>query len=107
MVYCSNCAYEVEFTEEYIEEMTKVYEYISEHLKNKKAANILINKINERILNLPTDRNIYRKIEKVDRLKREYHRMVINNFIVLYTVDSNKRKIYVSRLMYKRRKYLN
>ncbi len=47
------------------------------------------------------------KIGKVDRLKREYHRMVVKNYVVLYTIDFEKKTVFISRMIYGRRNYLN
>ena len=33
--------------------------------------------------------------------------MVVNNFIILYAIDYNEKKVYVSRMIYGRRNYFN
>lgn len=71
--------FEVEFTEECIEEMADIYDYISIELKEDKAAKRLISNVNERGLALARCPELYMKIGKVDKLKRDYHRMVIKN----------------------------
>ena len=55
----NNEIFEVEFTEEYIEEMTEIYDYISTKLKNDNAAIRLITKVNEKILKLANAPEIY------------------------------------------------
>ena len=50
--------------------------------------------------------NIYAKIEKKDIHKRDFRRMVIDNFVVLYTVDENSKKVYIAHMHYGRRNYL-
>ena len=47
------------------------------------------------------------KIGKTNELKREYHRIVVKNYVILYTIDLNKRKVYISRMIYGRRNYLD
>ena len=98
--------FEVEFTDECIKEMTEIYEYISNNLKEDNAAKRLMTEVTNKVLNLENTPEIYMKIGKVDKLKREYHRMVVKNYIVLYTIDLEKRKVYVSRMVYGRKKYL-
>lgn len=98
---------EVEFTEECIEEMLEIYEYIFYNLKESKIAKRLISEIMNKILNLSNAPELYEKIGKVDKLQREYRRIVIKNYIVLYTIDYEKNKIYVSRIIYGKRNYLN
>lgn len=97
--------FEVEFTNQCIEEMDEIYNYITNKLKEKEAVKRLISKVNQKILGLSKTPELYIKIGKADRLKREYHRMVVKNYVVLYTIDYNTRKIYISRMFYKRRNY--
>ena len=99
--------FEVNFTDECIEEMDKIYQYISNNLKEKNIAKRLMEEVSNRILNLSYSPEIYMKIGKVDKLKREYYRMVIKNYIVLYTIDFEKKKVYISHMIYGRRNYLN
>ncbi len=99
--------FEIEFTEQCIEEMTEIYNYISAKLQENKAAKRLISEVNEKVLNLAESPELYMKIGKVDRLKRKYHRIVIKNYVVLYTIDYDNRKVYISHMIYGRRNYLN
>ena len=99
--------YEVEYTEECIEEMVEIYNYISTELKSDNVAKKLISKVNEKILSLEKIPDIYMKIGKSDKLNREYHRMVVKNYIVLYTIDYDNKKVYISRMIYGKRNYFN
>lgn len=102
-----NQPFEVEFTDGSIEEMTEIYEYISNDLKEDNVAKRLMTEILDRVLDLANAPELYMKIGKVDRLKREYHRMVVKNYVILYTIDFEKRKVYISRMIYGKRNYLN
>ncbi len=102
-----NEPFEVEFTDGSIEEMTEIYEYISNDLKEDNVAKRLMTEISDRVLDLANAPELYMKIGKVDRLKREYHRMVVKNYVILYTIDFEKRKVYISRMLYGKRNYLN
>ena len=44
-------------------------------------------------------------LEEYDRLKREYRRIVINNYILLYTIDESKKIVYVSHMYYGEQNY--
>ncbi len=99
--------FEVEFTDECIGEMTEIYEYIANNLKENNSAKQLMTEVTNRVLNLENMPEIYMKIGKIDKLKREYHRMVVKNYVILYTIDFEKRKVYVSRMIYGRKDYLN
>lgn len=102
-----NEPFEVEITDDCIEEMTEIYEYISNNLKEDKAAKRLMTEITDKVLDLANAPELYMKIGKADRLKREYHKMVVKNYIVLYTVDYEKKTVFISRMIYGRRNYLN
>lgn len=102
-----NKTFEVEFTDECIEEMTEIYEHISNNLKENNAAKQLIKEVIDKVIDLANVPELYMKIGKADKLKREYHRMVVKNYVVLYTIDFEHRKVYVSRMIYGRRNYLS
>ena len=97
--------YEVEFTEECISEIESIYEYISTNLLASKSARELLKTVNKKVLNLTEEPEMYMKIGKADKLKREYHRLVVKNYIVLYTIDYEKKKVYISRMIYGKRNY--
>ncbi len=102
-----NKPFEVQFTDECVEEMTEIYEYISNNLKEDNAAKRLMTEVTDRVLDLANAPELYMKIGKVDRLKREYHRMVVKNYVVLYTIDFEKKTVFISHMIYGRRNYLN
>ena len=99
--------FEVEFTDECIEEMTEIYEYIANNLKQDNTAQKLMSEVMNRVLELANEPELYMKIGKVDRLRREYHRIVVKNYVILYTIDFEKRKVYISHMIYGRRNYFN
>lgn len=101
-----NELFKVEFTDQCIEEMTEIYDYIVDKLKAYKAAENLINEVNDRVIELGRFPELYTKIGKADRLKRDYHRILIKNYVLLYTIDYEKRKVLISRMIYGRRNYL-
>ncbi len=102
-----NKPFEVKFTEECIKEMNEIYEYISNNLKQDNAAKRLMSEVTDKVLDLANEPELYMKIGRVDRLKREYHRMVVKNYVVLYTIDFENKTVFVSRMIYGRRNYLN
>ena len=86
--------------------MIEIYDYISIKLNESLAAKRLFDKINNKISHLSKNSYIYSKVGKTDRLKREYRKIVIGNYIVLYTIDSKNKKVYISHIIYGRRNYL-
>lgn len=102
-----NKIFKVEFTDECNEEINEIYDYITNNLKENNVAKRLIKEVTDKILNLETSPELYMKIGKSDRLRREYRRIVVKNYIVLYIIDLEKMKIYISHMVYGRRNYLN
>ena len=98
--------YEIEFTEDARDEIREIYEYISKNLVNQDAAKRLMRKMRKNVMDLAESPKIYAKIKKKDRMKREFRRMVVDNFIVLYTIDENNKTLYISHMYYGRRNYL-
>ena len=99
--------YAIEFTEDCRDEIKKIFEYISENLAAEKAAMELMRKMRNNIINLSRFPKICVRISKTDKSEREYRRMIINNYIVLYTIDEDKKKIYISHMYYSGKNYIN
>ena len=98
--------YEIEFTEDARDEIREIYEYISKSLVNENAAKRLMRKMRKSVLDLAESPQIFVKIEKKDRMKREFRRMVVDNFVILYTIDDDKKIICVAHMYYGRKNYL-
>ena len=49
---------------------------------------------------------MYMEIEKHDETNRVYHKIVVKNYIVLYTIDEENKKVFISHMFYSRRNYL-
>ena len=98
--------YEIKFTKDCKEEIVEIYEYISKKLVAENSAKQLMGKMRNSVMNLSKFPNIYPKIEKKDKYKRQFRRMVIDNYVILYTVDENKKDIYIAHMYYGKRNYL-
>lgn len=98
--------YEIEFTEDARFEIREIYEYIYNNLENLDSAKKLMKKLKDSIFDLTESPKIYAKIEKRDKTKREFRRMIVNNYIILYTIDEERKKLYISHMYYKKRNYL-
>ena len=98
--------YKVKFTEQCLEDIENICEYITEKLKEINASNNLIIKIMKLTENLIKNPKMYVQIDKSDKLKRKYRKIVINNYILLYTIDNKENVIYISHLYYFGRNYL-
>ena len=98
--------YKVIITPTAYREINRIYDYISEDLYAEKAAKDLMQKIEDEVQKLKYAPEIHTKIEKFDELKRQYRRIVVKNYIILYTVDNEKEVVYVAHIYYGGRNYL-
>lgn len=98
--------YKVQLTAEFLEEIDDICYYISKKLKVKNASNRLRKRVIDSILLLEESPQIYMEISKVGREEKRYRRIVINNYIVLYTIDENDKVIYIAHIYYSGRNYL-
>ena len=98
--------YEIEFTEDFRDEIRETYKYISEKLVEKEIAKRLMQKIRKNIMNLAESPRLYAKIEKKDKRKREFRKIVVDNYIILYTVDENRKIVYIVHMYHVRKNYL-
>ncbi len=106
MDFNNNNSYLVKITDECYEEMKQIYDYIANNLKADNSAFKLLKSVRMKILKLVEMPKIYSKINKRNRAKMEYRRLVVKNYVILYTVDDNKKIVYISHMYFKGKKYL-
>ena len=102
----SNNNYTVELTNDCKKDIRNIYCYIRYNLEAEDAANKLIEKMEYVIVNLAYYPKIYAKIDKYENTRRIYLRIVVENYIVLFSLDEQYKKVYVSHIYYKGRNYL-
>ena len=98
--------YKVIITPTAYKEIDKIYDYITDDLYAENAAKRLMNKVEQEIQRLKDSPKIYAEIEKFDELKRVYRRIVVNNYVILYTIDEDNEVVFVSHMYYGGRNYL-
>ena len=99
--------YEIVISDTCIEEIEKNCDYTEKVLKAKTASNRLREKIIEIIQCLKDFPRIYAKIDKKDRSGRTYRKIVIDNYIIIYTVIEEDRTILISHMYYDGRNYVD
>lgn len=99
--------YKIIITPTAYKEMKKIYDYIIEDLYAENAAKKLMQKVEDEINKLRYIPRAHIKIQKYDELKRSYRRIVIKNYILLYTVDEDNKVVFVSHMYYGRRNYID
>ena len=87
-------------------EINKIYEYILYELDSRNAAKKLMEEIENKVQSLKYSPKIHSVISKVDELKRQYRRIVVKNYIILYTIDEEKREVFISHIYFGGRDYL-
>ena len=102
-----NMGYRIKLVDQFLDEFEEICDYISNKLKNIDASNRLREKVIYNVLLLENSPKMCTKIEKTDKAKRKYRRMVVNNYIILYTIDEMKKIIYVAHIYYDGRNYLD
>ena len=99
--------YSVKLTAEFLEEIEEICNYISNKLKNIDASNRLREKVIYNILLLEKSPKMYAEIERIDRTERQYRRMVVNNYVILYTIEEKEKIVFIAHIYYGGRNYLN
>ncbi len=102
-----NEKYEIEFTNECQREMRKIYNYISNNLYAENAAKKIMNKIEKLTNNLAYTPKLYAEIDKYKSTEMIYRKMPINNYLLLYTVDDENKKVYIVHMYYAGSDYIN
>ena len=102
-----NMEYNIKFADQFLEEFEEICDYISNKLKNIDASNRLREKVVYNILLLENSPMMCTEIEKTDRTERKYRRMLVNNYVILYTINEPEKIVYVAHIYYGGRNYLN
>ena len=99
--------YRVKLTDQFLDEFEEICDYISNKLKNIDASNRLREKVIYNILLLENSPRMCTEIEKADRTVRQYRRLVVNNYVILYTIDEEEKIVYIAHIYYGGRNYLD
>lgn len=99
--------YNIEFTYESIQELNKIYDYIANDLSAENSAQKLVTIIKQVINDLAYMPRRHSALIKYIGANRYYRRIVIKNYIILYSIEEEENKIYISHIYYGRTNYLN
>lgn len=98
--------YKIKFTDKCLNDIDEACQYIADKLKAENTANKLRIKIVDSVKGLSRFPEMYAKTDKLDRVKRSYRRISIDNYILLYTIDKENKIVYISHMYYGGRNYL-
>ena len=92
--------YEVELSEQADSDLRGIFEYIAFELQSPESASGQLDRLEEQILSLDTMPERYRKYEKEPWKSRGFRVLPVDNYVVLYIPDSNKKVVTILRVMY-------
>ena len=80
--------------------MREIFEYIAFELQSPENASGQLERLEEQILSLDTIPERYRKYEKEPWETRGLRVLPVDNYVVLYIPDSDKKVVTILRVMY-------
>ena len=83
--------------------MREIFEYIAFELQSPENASGQLDRLEEQILSLDTMPERYRKYEKEPWKSRGLRVLPVDNYVVLYIPDCDKKVVTILRVMYTRR----
>lgn len=92
--------YEVEVSEQADGDLRGIFEYIAFELQSPENANGQLDRLEKQIISLDTMPERYRKYEKEPWKSRGLRVLPVDNYVVFYISDSDKRLVTVLRVMY-------
>lgn len=99
--------YKVVFTNDSIDEMEQIYNYISHNLNSLIAAKKLMKDIYNSIRNLKYMPRMYKIVKKYPELELEYREKVIHKYKILFSIIEKKKSVYIMHIYYCGRNNLN
>lgn len=99
--------YEVEVSEQADSDLRGIFEYIAFELQSPQNASGQLDRLEEQILSLDTMPERYRKYEKEPWKSRGLRVLPVDNYVVLYIPDSDKKVVIILRVMYAGRDIYN
>ena len=91
---------EVEVSEQADNDLRGIFEYIAFELQSPENSSGQLDRLEEQILNLDTMPERYRKYEKERWKSRGLRVLPVDNYVVLYIPDSDKKVVTILRVMY-------
>ena len=92
--------YEVEVSQQADSDLRGIFEYIAFELQSPKNASGQLDRLEKQILSLNTMPERYRRYEKEPWKSRGFRVLPVDNYVVLYIPDSDKKVVTILRVMY-------
>ena len=92
--------YEIEVSEQADSDLRGIFEYLAFELQALENASGQLDRLEEQILSLDTIPERYRKYEKEPWKTRGLRVLPVDNYVILYIPDSDKKVVTILRVMY-------
>lgn len=92
--------YEVEVSEQAENDLRRIFEYIAFELLSPENARGQLSRLEKQILSLDTLPGRYRKYEKEPWRSRGLRVFPVDNYVVFYIPDSDKKVVTILRVIY-------
>lgn len=98
--------YEVRITEQAQNQMKEIVDYISYELFAPEAADRLLDKMEKCIINLSEYPERHQLLEEEPWRTEGVRKIVVNNFLVYYWINSSEKRVQVIAVIYSKRDQL-
>ena len=98
--------YEIILAKSAKKDIEKIYQYIADNLKEPRIASKLMYKIKKSIFSLERLPYMHAEIH-IKPHNKKFRRLIINNYIVLYKIDEDKKIVSIYNVLYGKKDYLN
>ena len=99
--------YRIEITARAKRDIRDVHAYIAGSLKEPNIADRLLDKIEAEILTLK-NMPLRHALERDEQLKlKNLRKLIVDNYLIFYTVDEKTETVFIVRVLYARRDWMN
>ena len=99
--------YKIVFSPTSKKQFKKIYKHISNNSSEKNVALKLMKEIEDKVKLLEYAPHIHIKIGKKDSKNHEYRRLIVKNYIILYIILEEKKKVRITHIFYNKSDYFN
>lgn len=99
--------YNLIITDNASDELDEIIRYIAGNLDNLKAASDFLDRINDIYSLLADNPRIYQLCQFSEFKQKQYRKVVIKNYVMIYKIDDNTGNVYIMHFFYGRRDYNN
>ena len=85
--------YEIKYLSSYIEDLTRILNYIMYNLENENATERLLENINKAIIERSLSPESYEKYNRSKNSNYAWYRIYVENYTIFYTVEGNTMEI--------------